>query len=90
MRTRSATASEIERGLQWTCFHKVKWNIRAVSGWLTVWVLGVCEVELDGRRGRSFRLSADGTGKGQNQTTEGQYRQGLERSSGVIPRLKAE
>jgi len=64
MRTRSATASEIERGLQWTCFHKVKWNIRAVSGWLTVWVLGVCEVELDGRRGRSFRLSADGTGKG--------------------------
>jgi len=30
--------------------------------------LGVREVELDGRRGRSFRLSSDGTGKQQNQT----------------------
>ena len=52
--------------------------------------LGVGEVELDGRRGRSFRLSSDGTGKRQNQTTEAQYRQGLERCSGVNPRLKAE
>src|SRR5205809_157935 len=32
--------------------------------------LGVGEVELDGRRGRSFRLSSDGTGKRQNQTTD--------------------
>jgi hypothetical protein len=29
--------------------------------------LGVSEVELDGRRGRSFRLASDGTGKQQNQ-----------------------
>jgi len=44
--------------------------------------LGMHEVELDGRRGRSFRLSSDGTGKRQNQKTEAQYRQGLERCSG--------
>jgi len=53
--------------------------------------LGMDEVELDGRRGRSFRLSSDGTGKQrQNQKAEAQYRQGLERCSGVNPRLKAE
>ena len=45
--------------------------------------LGAGEVELDGRRGRSFRLSSDGTGKRQNQQAEAQYRQGLERCSGA-------
>jgi hypothetical protein len=33
-RTRSATAGESERGLQWTCFHKGKPGIEAASGWL--------------------------------------------------------
>src|SRR5439155_3441336 len=33
-RTRSATAGESERGLQWTCFHKVKRGIGAANGWL--------------------------------------------------------
>ncbi len=45
--------------------------------------LGMDEVELDGRRGRSFRLTSDGTGKRQNQEAEAQYRQGLERCIGA-------
>jgi hypothetical protein len=47
-------------------------------------------VVLDGRRGRSVRLASDGTGKQQNHKAEAQCRQGLERCSGVTPRLKAE
>jgi len=31
---RSAAAGGSERGLQWTCFHKVKRGIGAASGWL--------------------------------------------------------
>jgi hypothetical protein len=31
---RSATAGESGRGLQWTCFHKVKRSIKAAGGWL--------------------------------------------------------
>jgi hypothetical protein len=33
-RTRSATADESERGLQWTCFHNVKLDSTPASGWL--------------------------------------------------------
>src|SRR6266487_5133764 len=33
-RTRSATAGEGERGLQWMCFHKLKRNSTAAGGWL--------------------------------------------------------
>ena len=33
-RTRSATAGDGERGLQWTRFHNVKRDIKPASGWL--------------------------------------------------------
>src|SRR5438552_10890648 len=66
--TSSATAQGNASGSSWkhTSYAKHPRERRRLSRWLMVWVFGMSEVELDGRRGRSFRLSSDGT----MQTTE--------------------